>query len=254
MAASLLLTGCLFEGEYGSSGSGRGVSLSKAMEASASGSREPLHGSGSGGSSYGGTRADVVVATGSGSESALPDTWLQDHGVGFPVDAAYLVPFNGEFRSIQKYTLTVCAEGDRANIGIFLAGDAMELKPGTLADSAIKNPWMLEAGVSGRVYFNPAHAFISPYVTANVALQCMFWHYRSPVYVDGNEINADSLPGVGGYAGFGVAFNRSKQWGFFGEAGVGGTVFTDLTGQGFGNDVFDNFGYFSVKVGLDIKF
>jgi hypothetical protein len=40
----------------------------------------------------------------------------------------------------------------------------------------------------------------------------------------------------------------------FGEAGVGGTVFTDQSVQGFNNDVFHNFGYFSVKAGLCVKF
>jgi len=201
------------------------------------------------------TSANVAVATRSSGGVAAPGGKAEEFTLQIPMDVSYSVPFNGEFRSITRFTLTpLCLETDRGSLGLFISGDMVDLKPGTLAADAIENAWMMELGIAGRLYLNPAHAFISPYFSANLAGQVLYWHYRNPVFVDGDEINSDSLPGVGGYAGFGVALNRNSHLSFFGEAGFGGTVFTDLTGQGFGNDVFHNFGYFSVKAGLCIKF
>jgi hypothetical protein len=252
-AMSLSLTGCL--SDYGSSGS-RGVSLSQAMESSASGSREPLHGSGSRGT-YTPVDASVgvVVTTESRGDTAGPGLWGEDFALQMPMDVAYSVPFNGEFQSITRFTLTpLCAENDRFHLGFFLGGDVVGLKPGTLVDNAIENAGMFELGVAYRRYFNPAHAFVSPYISANIAYQLLFWDYRNPVDVDGEEIQSDVLEGVGGYVGCGIAFNRNKRLSFFGEAGVGGTAFLPQTVRGFDNDVFSNFGYFSVKAGLCIKF
>jgi hypothetical protein len=268
IAMSFMLTGCesLIEGllEDGNSSGGsrsRGVSLSQAMQSSASGSRESLHGSGSRDThsrdtySSVDTSADVAVTTGSGSGAAATSGKAEELALQIPMDVAYSIPFNGEFESITRFTLTpLCFENDRYSLGLFISGDIMDLKAGTLAASAIDNTWMLELGIAGRLYLNRAHAFISPYFSANLACQALFWDYRNPVFVDGEEVRSDALPALGGYAGFGVAFNRNSHLSFFGEAGFGGTVFVTQTGQGFDNDVFHDFGYFSVKAGLCIKF
>ena len=259
LGLSLPLTGCLLDDECGSpyeiSGSrSRGVSLSQAMTSSASGSTAPLHGSGSS-ESYTTVDSGAYVAAASGGGVAATADEGRDYRLEIPADVAYSVPLNGEFRSIVRYTLTpLCAETDRACLGVFLTYDQVDLNPDSLPASAIKNTRMLELGVSGRVYLNRAHAFISPYFSANVACQALLWDYRNPVYVDSEKIESDTLIGMGGYAGLGIALYRNGPVNLFGEAGFGGTVFTDQTGQGFGNDVFHNFGYFQVKAGLSVKF
>jgi len=257
----LTLTGCLLDedGGYEVSGShSNGVPLSQAMHASATGSTEPLHGSGSSPShSYYNPGPDTAVVAGSGSGAAAGDSIFDTRNFSMvvPLDVAYSIPFGGEFRSFTRFTLTpICLETDRGNFGIFVAGDIVDLKPNTLAASAVENTWMFELGFSGRIYLNPAHAFVSPYFSGNLASQVLFWDYRNPVFINGQEVKSDTLPGLGAYAGFGVAFNRNEPLSFFLETGFGGTVFVDQTGQGFGNDVFHDFGYFSVKGGLCIKF
>jgi hypothetical protein len=80
------------------------------------------------------------------------------------------------------------------------------------------------------------------------------WDYRNPVYVDGGSVQSDSLAGAGGYVGFGIAFKRNSHLSFFGEADFGGTAFVSQTMEGFDNDVFSNYGYFTVKAGLCVKF
>ena len=172
-----------------------------------------------------------------------------------PVDVAYSVPFSGQFQSLTRFTITpLCVENDRCSLGFFASGDIVDLKPGTPTASAIDTAWMLETGVSCRLYFNRARAFISPYFSANVAYQALFWDYRNPVIINGEQIQSDILEGVGCYAGLGIAFNRNTHLSFFGEAGFGGTAFLDQTVRGFRNDVFDSFGYFTVKAGLCIRF
>jgi hypothetical protein len=227
------------------------------MKASASGSTAPVPGSGySDTHTYVNVDVNVAATAGSGGGAAAASHADGDFRMQVPVDVAYSIPFNGEFQSITRFTITpICLENDRGSIGLFLSGDIVDLNPGSLPASAIDNAWMLEAGIAGRLYLNPAHAFISPYFSANLALQDLFWDYRNPVYTsDGGVIQSDTLLGMGGYAGFGVAFYRSSHLNLFGEAGFGGTVFVDQTGQGFNNDVFHDFGYFSVKAGLCVKF
>ena len=113
---------------------------------------------------------------------------------------------------------------------------------------------MLESGLAYRYYFTPAHAFLSPYLSANAAYQLLAWHYRNAVIINGDTITSDSLDAMGAYVGLGLAIKRNSHLSFFGEAGFGGTVFVGDTYQGFYNDVFHDFGYFSVKVGLSLKF
>jgi hypothetical protein len=269
LAMPFLLTGCeilidgLLEGD-GSSGGGhssRGVSLSQAMESSASGSRESLHGSGSREShdreSYSSvdTTADVAVTTGASGSTAAPSLEERRFALQIPMDVAYSVPFNGEIESLTRFTLTpLCIENERNCFGFFVGGDLVEWESGSLPDRAVKNAWMFELGLAYRRYLNPPHAFFSPYLTVSAAVQALYWDYRNPVYVDGDRVDSDSLNGFGGYAGFGVVCKRNSHLNFFAEAGVGGTTFVSETVEGFHNDVISDFGYFTVKAGLSIKF
>ena len=113
---------------------------------------------------------------------------------------------------------------------------------------------MLETGFAYRYYLNDPHVLFSPYLTASLGAQLFQWDYRQAVIVDGDTVDSDSLSGFTGYAGLGVAVWRSSPVSLFAEAGFGGTVFRNDTGQGFHNDVFQDFGYFLAKAGLALKF
>ena len=253
-AAMLMLTGCLSD-TYQSS---RGVSLSQAMQSSASGGKEPLHGTEST-ETYSSIGADSAVSgpasAGSGGDAMLVSYNNNEYNWQALADVAYSVPFSGDIQSLTRFTITPASVEDERNyFGVFLSGDIVNLRSGSLPNLAINNTSMLEAGLAYRRYLTPAHTFISPYVTASVASQLLAWDYRNPINVNGDPIQSDSLEGLGGYAGFGVAIKRNSHLSFFGEAGFGGTVLMGETTQGFNNDVFHNFGYFSVKAGLCVKF
>jgi len=245
----LTLPGCIvYEHEQRSS---RGIPLSKAMESSATGDREPLHGGGSSETRTTiGIEPDVAVAASASSGGGDRDYSLENG-----VDVGYSVPFSGDIAGITWFTIAVLPmENEHNSFGCFLGGGIVDLKAGSLPDRAVKNPWSLQAGFTYRRYLSGAHTFISPYVTANVAYQMLRWDYRNPIIADGDTIRSDGLDGVGGYAGFGVATQRKSRLSFFGEAGFGGTAFLSESFEGFDNDVFHNFGYFSVKAGLSLKF
>jgi hypothetical protein len=172
-----------------------------------------------------------------------------------PFDVSYLVPLNGAMEGITRFTLTpLAAEDERNFLGLYVGGGGVEFKPGSLPDSAVEDAWILEIGLSYRRYLNDPHVFLSPYLTANLGWQPLFWQYRNPIDTGDETINGDVLHGVTGYAGFGVALWRRQFISAFAEAGFGGTGYVDRTGEGFHNDVFDAFGYFLVKGGVTLKF
>jgi hypothetical protein len=254
LAASFFLTGCI--SDYGEHES-RGVSLSQAMQASAKGGGQVSTRNESGGGYElhdSDSNAETPSASGWG--------WLtlvsyddQDYALQVPFDVSYAVPFGGNIQSLTRFTLTPLSVEDEHNfLGLFVAGDIVKMRPGSLPDQALDNSWMLEGGLAYRYYFTPAHTFLSPYISANAAYQVLSWDYRNPVIVNGDTITSDSLNGGGGYVGLGVAINRNKRLSFFGEAGVGGTLFVGDTYQGFNNDVFSDYGYFNLKLGLSLKF
>jgi hypothetical protein len=250
----LPLSGCVLDySEHGS----RGVSLSQAMKASASGGGQPLSGRSSDdeGPSVRVDTAMAGAASGGGGEVEMVDYGNWTYQWQVPMDVAYSVPLNGEIQSLTRFTLTpIAMETDHHYIGLFVAGDIVQLQPGSLPDRATDNVWMFESGIAYRYYFTPAHAFFSPYFSANAAFQLLSWDYRNPITVNGDTVTDDSLEAVGGYAGLGLAIKRNSHLSFFGEAGFGGTAFLGTTTQGFDNDVFSDFGYFSVKAGLTLKF
>ncbi|HVU28627.1 MAG TPA: hypothetical protein VHG71_12940 [Verrucomicrobiae bacterium] len=249
-----LLGGCCFDFEDQNS---RGIPLSKAMEASASGGGKLLTGQNSESSnpSVEVNASTPLLSKGGGFDLDLVDYGNTTYTWQIPFDISYSVPFNGEIQSLTRLTLTpISVENDHHFVGLFIGGDIVNLQPGSLPDKATDNTWMLEGGIAYRYYFTPAHAFLSPYFSANISYQILTWDYRNSIIADGQNISGDSLSGVGGYMGIGAAIKRNSHLSFFGEVGLGGTVFFPQSNQGFDNDVFSNFGYFNVKAGMTIKF
>ena len=195
----------------------------------------------------------MPVASDAGSTVAMVSYENRDYLLQMPVDVAYAVPLNGEIQSLTRFT-PVAFEDEHNFAGLFVAGDIVKLQPGSLPDRAVNNAWMLESGVGYRYYFTPAHTLLSPYVSANAAYQLLNWDYRNAVIANGDTITSDSLDAVGAYVGLGLAIKRNSHLSVFGEAVFGGTVFVGKTYQGFHNDVFSDFGYFTVRAGLSLKF
>ena len=167
LVALLTLTGCLTD--YSENGS-RGVPLSQAMKASASGSHERLHGNEANDTGpYFNADVNAGASTGGGGFS-LVSYEKRDWDYQALADAAGLVPFNGEIKSLARFTVTpISTEDDYNYLGLFLGGDVVKLQPGSLPDRAVDGIWMFEAGLDYRRYLTKAHVFISPYISVGLA-------------------------------------------------------------------------------------
>jgi hypothetical protein len=247
----LLLSGCFLPGDNDS----RGVKLSDAMKSSASGDRKDLGRTVQ-------TENDNDDKDGDASTHVSVDSNFSggfykkaEYAWQFPADVSYVTPFNGDIQGMTRFTLTPLAvEDEYSFFGFYAGGASLDLKSGSLPDLAIEDPFILRGGLIYRRYLNSSRPALSPYVTTSVGYESLWWRYRNSIVVGDDTISGDILSAWEGYVGFGVSTRRDQHVSFFAEVGVGGMVFDGTTEQGFDNDVFDEFGYFSFKAGASLKF
>jgi hypothetical protein len=257
LVGTVFISGCVLLPDTDES---RGVKLSDAMSASAQGDRHDLGGSRS--------HDSFPEPENSAPSSAPSDTGLgMDFGFGevsydrrdyvlqVPVNVGYSLPINSTFKSITHFTLTpLCFEDERNYIGAYVGGAIVQLQPGSLPDRAVNDTWMFEAGLTYRRYLNSSWNALSPYIAASAGLVALSWSYRNPVMAGGDTIDSDSLNGAEGSIAIGISTRRDSHFSVFGELGIGGTLFSWETNQGFDNNVFHNFGFLSAKAGVSFKF
>lgn len=249
LALPLLLTGCFTTGDRES----RGVKLSEAMDSAAKGDSRDLGGSSPDDDSSDDHGGGGSVTGMGGWVGATYDD--RDFGWQMPFDVTYSIPFSSDFRSMTHYRLTPIAFEDEYNFfGLYIGGGTVELAPNSLPELGTKDQWLLEAGLTYRRYLNSPRQGVSPYFAANLGFQCLGWEYRNPIVAGNDTITRDYLGGMNGSAGFGISTMRDRPLSFFAEVDVGGGGFDSTTGEGFSNDVFDAYGFFSFKVGLTLKF
>lgn len=246
----LLLSGCISHRDSES----RGVKLSEAMDSSAKGDQRDLGGSSSDGDhSSDGVVASSCLADSTGIFGANYDE--TEYGWQVLADVTYSTSFNGDIQGVTHFTLTpICLEDEHNFFGLYLGGATVEFKSGSLPDLGAKDPWMLEVGLTYRRYLNSSRDAFSPYIGGNLGYQLLVWDYRNPVVTGSETIKHDALCAGQGTVVFGVSTRRDKSLSVFGEVGLGATLFFSTTEQGFENDVFDDYGFFSVKAGLSVKF
>ena len=252
--AAILLTGC-----FGGNSATRGVPLSEAMSASASGNRanlarnnsypEPSH-------SHNTELAFAVAATGaeeSASDSSPDFNADESFVMSFSVEEVF--PIANDIRSISRLELIPLSFQDEENyFGIYIGGGDVKFNSGSFPDLAIADTWMLDIGVIGRHYFTPPKTFLSPYLTGGVYGQVLMWDYRTPLNYNGEIIQSDSIFGGGGFVGIGLSVARKEHLGIFCEARLGFNLYDDATMQGFYNDMFDGYAYVSLRAGVCILF
>jgi len=256
-AVAILLTGC-----FGGSSTTRGVPLSEAMAASASGSSANLadksthHDSG---------RTDTYAIDLSGEVKTpethdSPDLSLDRDSLslrGFVISAAVeeVFPIGNDIRSITRLEVVpLGGQEEDYYFGLYLGGGDVEFESGSLVDRAITDARMYDIGLVGRHYFTPPKTFLSPYVAGGIYGQILHWNYRTPLNYDGDIIHSDDILGGGGYIGFGLAMARKEILSVFCEARLGATFYDDATMQGFYNDMFRDYAYVSLRAGVSIGF
>jgi hypothetical protein len=238
--------------------------LSDAMEKSASGDKTPMEDTRSH-KSNDEDYSDTDSEDGGGFFGELIFGALTSlHGVHYeerdyvwqiPVDAAYLVPLNGDIQGITRFSIMpLSIEGEHALFGLYFNGGLVNFKNGSLPDAATSGATTLGVGMGFRYYFSGPEKTWSPYLGCSLGWQQLAWSYRHPIVVGNDTINDDSLSALDTYAGVGVAFRRNRWFSLFGEAGFGGSILSSETDEGFHNDVFDDFAWFAAKLGFSLKF
>jgi len=148
----------------------------------------------------------------------------------------------------------VAYEEDEFAMSLFIGGAKVQYESGSKLDALTEDPWMIEAGLGARSYFNSPRNGFSPYLGFSLAYQLYGWDYRTPVLVDGELYDDNALSAVEGAVSIGITTMRYSHISLFGEVGVGGTVFICDTWQGFRNDLFDNFVFVFARAGVTFKF
>lgn len=227
------------------------------MKSSAAGDGRDLAAGNSGGSRAATTESAALdTESGSGAVGFLGASYEEtDYNWLALADVRYSIPSGNDFERLTHFSLMPATFEDEQEFGaIYVGGAGVEYQSGSLADLATRRPWMLEAGLVYRRYFNHARTGFSPYVTASAGYQLFGWTYRNPIVVGGETVTSDALHGAQGYLGLGITTRRASAFGAFAEIGVGGTAFANHTTEGFDDDVFDRFGFVSFKAGLSVKF
>lgn len=253
-AVVILMTGC-----FGGNSATRGVPLSEAMAASASGSKanlapnnsypEPSH-------SHNEELSLSVAATEAAESSS--DSFLDvdsDESFVIAFSAEEVFPIANDIRSISRLELIPLSIQNEENYGgLYVGWGDVEFNSGSFPDRAITETWMLDLGLIGRHYFTPPKTFLSPYLTGGIYGQLLSWDYRSPLNYNGEIIQSDSILGGGGFVGLGLSVARKEHLGIFCEARLGVHLYDTATMQGFYNDMMDAYAYFSLRAGVCIKF
>jgi len=202
-----------------------------------------IDGSGYAAASVGGDTELTHSASGGSLESFALD-----------LSAEQIVPFENYIRSINRLALNFGGEQELNYFSFSLGFGLVEFRDRSLPDLAVTDAWIADLGVNYRRYFSEPHTFVRPYAAVGLYAQGMHWHYRTAVNVGGDIIKSDGIGGGGGYVGFGTIFKTGDVLNIFGEVRVGETIFDSQTSEGFRNNVLDNFGYYSLTVGLSLRF
>jgi hypothetical protein len=180
-----------------------------------------------------------------------------DSGEGYVVSFAIeeLLPIANDIRHITRFEIVpVALQDEESYVGVFIGGGDVQFRSSSFPEAAITDTWFLDVGIMGRHYFTPPKTFFSPYFTGGIFGQVMFWDYRTPLNVNGEIVQTDSLYGGGGFVGFGVAIARKETLGIFVETRLGFSLYDDASMRGFYNDVLEGYGYVSFRAGVSVKF
>lgn len=250
--ASLLLSGC-----FGGHSASRGIPLSEAMAASVAGNSADLANNESARTASYYARESrhslTLVGEAEVASDKRPAPVEDEFMIAFAAEE--VLPLGSDIRSISRLELIPLALQDEENyVGFYIGGGTVEFRSDSFLDRAITDSWLLDVGLLGRHYFTPPKTFLSPYFTGGIFGQILFWDYRTPVNVGGQIIHSDSITAGGGFVGVGLAVARKEHLGLFIETRLGLTLYDEATMRGFYNDVFDGYGFFSVRAGVNFKF
>lgn len=128
-------------------------------------------------------------------------------------------------------------------LDLFAGLKVAKAEAGSDLDASVKDSILfLKAGLEGRYAPFPKRTVFSPYLMGGLGAYGMFWSFRNAVKSEGDVIQSDSLGGLLLYAGLGADLVRTKRLRIGLNLIQDAYLFSDVTSQGFTNDVFSSYG------------
>jgi hypothetical protein len=140
------------------------------------------------------------------------------------------------------------------SFGMTAGAGTLLLDSGSVPDRGAHDTLMLDLGFFYRFYFTAPNTFLRPYGVLHLNVGAMSWDYRDDPIADGERYSRDGVGYYDAAVGMGLMVNVSESFHVFGEMSYGGTSFLDTTYNDFKNDLFDDFGYVTVKAGIGATF
>ena len=129
----------------------------------------------------------------------------------------------------------------RLAIGIRTTFASMDFRRDWQYSDRLADPWSLDLGLDGKLYFAGREHFLQPYVGLSLAYGSLFWSYRYPLYDPdtGDQIRTDHVDylRLGAIAGVFVRFSKEVRLAV--EIRPDITFPGTTTSNGFINDLID---------------
>lgn len=170
--------------------------------------------------------------------------WRPDLSGTFSFDVTRSVEADKQVEDISRYSFIL---GRREEYFSFLAHVAVtdyDFKKEWRYYNELENPWSIEAGVGLQFYFAGRKSFIQPFIKTGYAYGKMYWEYRYRIYNSntGDDITGDST-GYSRLSGaIGVDFKISDYLDLSVDIQKDYTIYSEITGRGFEDDIMSNFG------------
>jgi len=144
----------------------------------------------------------------------------------------------------SRYSLSAEKRDERMGFLINIAITNYEFEEDWSYFDDLDHPWSIELGLGIKYYFTKESNFIQPFFTTGFSYGNMFWNYENTIYdsATGEEITSDSTEYLRLIGALGVEFKLSDFFLIAVDLQQDYTIHSEVTRQGFDDDILSDFG------------
>lgn len=153
-----------------------------------------------------------------------------------------------------KVSIASLSEDKRSCFGLYAAlGSVSIAEKSEIFDSLDNNVLMYSLGAEYKYYTTPPNAFLGNYIILGGGFNGILWSYKNSVTIDDDEVlSADSLGGIELFVGMGFNYFQVKGLHLGVEVLPTLVIWSDITSQGFDNDIFDPAAFIKLRGVLSV--
>lgn len=145
----------------------------------------------------------------------------------------------------------------RARLDVAFLGTGARFTQTSGLTQSFKHPYQLAVDLSGRYYLTDEHSPIGVYPLAGFQVGWLFWDYAHPILVDDygtRSVGSDVVSYGSPYVGLGASLIQTPNL-HFGVQLIGGMRFYDgHSAEGLANDLFEDGGFWQIRLELTKPF